>query len=127
MTPEELLKPRFLLTNDYPGNNREVGSISIEIHTAEYFRKYRANFRELEWWEGRGKYFWSDGSISKPLFLSNIGKTYYGSAWGIDLETGRFTLEVNGDKTKAHLSNYIPATESEYKEYIKSKQAIEKM
>lgn len=50
----ELLKPRFLLISDYPGNTTPIGTIITEITTANYLRKFPSNFRELKWWEFRG-------------------------------------------------------------------------
>lgn len=119
MTPEELLKPRFLLTNDYPGNNREVGSISIEIHTAEYFRKYKANFRELEWWEERDiKDMPGYIRFYEPLPQGfKIGKV---SKWEVGNQRCIVTSDVDSVRRELSIAD-LPATESEYNEYIKSK------
>lgn len=53
MSTEELLKPRFKFIAPYPGSTQEVGSVTTEIATANYFRTFKANFRELYWWEER--------------------------------------------------------------------------
>lgn len=139
MTPEELMKPRYQVIADYPDNKLTIGDIlmqyvendtvwrhrwsdghwaDITVHNPSY---YPHLFKKLEWWEEREKYFWSDGKPSTPLFVSNIAKTVFGTAWGIDLSDGSFALEVNGEKTDANLSNYIPATREEYDNYINSK------
>lgn len=50
---KDLLKPRFKLIADYPGNTQPIGNITIEDATASYFRRFEANFKELQWWEER--------------------------------------------------------------------------
>lgn len=50
---KELMKPRFELIADYPGNSQPVGTVTVEISNASYFRKFPNNFRELQWWEHR--------------------------------------------------------------------------
>jgi hypothetical protein len=51
--PAALLIPRFKLIADYPGNSQPIGSVFIENANAVYFRKFKSNFKELEWWEDR--------------------------------------------------------------------------
>lgn len=53
MNIKELLKTRFELIADYPGNSQQIGNVTIEDATASYFRKFPANFQELEWWQKR--------------------------------------------------------------------------
>lgn len=137
MTPEELMKPRYKVVIKYPhypfdGDVLLVNEKGELIHETEGYPqsvykileediKGNPCFRLMEWWEEREKYFWSDGKPSTPLFVSNIAKTVFGTAWGIDLSDGSFALEVNGEKTDANLSNYIPATREEYDNYINRK------
>lgn len=126
MTPEELMKPRYKVIGDYPFSCLRVGYIITEPipiinqqalqggkSEFDFIEKYPDVFKKLEWWEEREQYFWSDGYPSTPLFVSNIGGTIFGSAWGID-KLGFFTLEVNGSRTKGHLTNFIPATHEQY-------------
>lgn len=62
MTPEELLRPRYKVIADYPGNAWEVGLVipseyhAIKIITDNmiaFYDKYPHLFRKLEWWEER--------------------------------------------------------------------------
>lgn len=126
MTVDDLLKPRYKVIARVPVLEFQVGEIFIGDclgfnSIKYYYDRYPAIFKRLEWWEDREKYFWSEGNPSSPLFVSNISKTFYGSAWGIDLTDGSFVLEVLGEKTSANLCNYLPATQTEYDSYINKK------
>lgn len=141
----DLMVPRCKCIADWPRNNKvKVGDILFFVpgdtgfqvgHYSDHIRGFPLGtlmvpgdvepfphlFKRLEWWEDREEYFWLDKSESRrPLFVSNIGKSVYGTAWAIDLSNGSFTLIVGDDNTKAHLSNYLPASEQEYNEYINS-------
>ena len=58
---EQLMRPRYKVIADYPGNNMAVGKIlTFEWHAENqrielcfYYDKYPHLFRKLEWWEQR--------------------------------------------------------------------------
>jgi len=126
MTEQEKIKrltePRFKLIADYPGNTREVGSISVEVATASYFRKYKANFMELKWYIDRSKEempdylkLTFDGSIVKPEEYGALDSAHLAHYSTGEIEKrGKW----KGTKVLYHLSVTVPATEQEYLDYV---------
>jgi len=108
MTVQELLKPRFKLMAEYPGCNREVGTISIEEHTVQYFRKYPLNFDELVWYEHREKQ-------ELPKYVSYAPKDRQKkiliAKWSISTKHHyAYIKDINMNRVN-------PATEQEYLDY----------
>lgn len=123
MTKEELLKPRYKVIADYPGCNVEVGRV-FESEVGEYYDKFPANFRRLEWWQDRN-------DILPGMFIRfgqlDHAHSYYKlikfleeepSLW--EMEGGRGGVE-NLRLFHFPLHNSIPATEEEYLNFVNSK------
>lgn len=118
MTQEELLKPRFKLIEDYPGNSREIGSISVEIATASYFRKYKANFRELQWWQDRDEKDMPEYVKVKCVINPSVHKVDR-----FDLEsTSRWFMFIDKGIHPYAPADFLPATEAEYLTFKNKKQ-----
>jgi len=123
MNIKDLLKPRFELIADYPGNSQPIGNVTIEDATASYFRKFKANFYELEWYEKRD---YSD----LPLFVKT---TYNGTVNKVDnYNFENDTIKVQYPEgicqfsLKAYLSERLPAIEEEYLQNIVQLEALSK-
>jgi len=112
---EQLLKPRFKIIADYPGNVREIGSISTEIHTAEYFRKFPSNFRELQWWEER-----EVSEMPEYVIMNHQSKKVMKVFKHFVLATHGCGFINEQKKTKSYV-NYLPATPADYENYLKQK------
>lgn len=97
---KELLKPRYKVIADYPGNDIPIGYIitDVDYYTRRNvdFDKWPHIFKKLEWWEDR-----------KPEEMPEYLKVK--STKGIfkvsDLVSGVY---------KNYLMNYLPATKEEY-------------
>lgn len=113
---QELMKPRFKLIADYPGNSQPIGNVTTEIHTAEYFRKFTANFQELKWWEERKPEempeFVKEGDIVEMV---EKWETRFSDIWMIlsDQDAYRVTRNI--------MCFYEPAAESEYLSCLNTK------
>jgi hypothetical protein len=101
MTTEELMKPRYKAIADYPYSGRKVGDVfhpsDVKAHSL-FLDRYPHLFSKLEWWEERKtedmpEYYKIDGTIYK---------------W--EREHGLKCCIARG--------HVLPATESEYNEYI---------
>lgn len=116
MTVEQLMQPRFKLIFDYPGNTRDIGSISKEIATAEYFRRFPANFKELFWWENRNlsdlpEYVLYTKSANREIWKVSVWEN--SKVYGAICELrGGSRIVLPGP------SCLIPATAEEYNQYI---------
>jgi len=119
MTPEELMKPRWKVIGDFPGSPFVMGQVfTIPSFDKEFTRKYWAEekdkyphlFRRLEWFEER-----------KEEELSKFVKTPGDDILEL-IVAGEWHL-LNG-RTISHkgLSQCVPATETEYNEYLKLKE-----
>ena len=113
---KDLLKPRFKLIADYPGNTQPIGNITIEDATAYYFRKFTSNFKELEWWEER-----NEDDLPKYLKELETGKIDKVTRYFIDSRLPCFYIgeiekkgKLKGSETPFNLRAMIPATEAEY-------------
>lgn len=110
MDIKDLLKTRFELIADYPGNSQPIGNVTIEDITASYFRKFPANFRELFWWEKR-----TIDEMPKYLKFQNNGKVrlvkeycWIGSRCQVVFDGGRrrfLNLQWKPVEEKEYLSN----------------------
>jgi len=113
---KDLLKPRFKLIADYPGNTQPIGNITIEDATASYFRRFSANFKELQWWQER-----DESELPKYLKEIETGEIFKATRYFIDGRIGvYYTGEVEktgkwkGGETPFNLWAMMPATEAEY-------------
>lgn len=125
MSNEDLLKPRYKVIADYPGNNNNVGDI-ITIETAKtkeaeqlvcgWYDKYKANFKRLEWWEDR-KIEEMPEFVKAGIELFKIieWKSCSGDAIYFD-EVGQ-----NQCCIMFYMKGTLPATATEYEQYIKQK------
>lgn len=109
MTTEELLRPRYKVIADWPGNRMPVGVILMStthdcfiwdglIYHKSMLEHHPHLFKKLEWWEERKpedmpEYYKIDGAIYK-----------WGREHGLDCCIAR--------------GRVLPSTESEYNTYI---------
>lgn len=120
MTVEELMKPRYKVIAPYPSMKAEglnVGDIIVckdfdndfsEKYWCEMNDAYPHLFRKLEWWEFR-----SDQNIPKYIKFNDISCFYPVErvCKGVDAPFNGFGFTYN---------QFLPATEQEYNDYIKS-------
>lgn len=112
-----LLTPRYIVEADYPNSPYEVGSIITS--TSTHYDKYPKVFRKMHWSEVR--------SLSEmPRYLRRIrsGKEVvkaheYRSIKGNWWVVPEWAKKVGYDSI---VTDYTPATEAEYLEYLKSKE-----
>lgn len=125
MDYEELMKPRFKVIADYPGNMFRVGEIleATEFPKRWAGEKFNLNnnhpseypkiFMELHWWEERK-------DEDTPQYLKRPKNGVVFEPYHIDIETGYYyedEKEYNANDY-SQLSDVLPATESDYQEYI---------
>lgn len=116
MNKQDLLKTRFELIADYPGNSQPIGNVTIEDTTASYFRKFTSNFRELFWWEKRiieqmPKYLKCKSNYNTEIWVvypASFSKE--GDGWTCHVEK---SIIPPGN----YLNDKLPATEAEYLSY----------
>ena len=129
MNPEQFLQPRYKVTADYPLSKLyfNVGDI---LYWNEQYESYRIDekqvamnkdtvesfphlFRPLQWWEDREEKdlpkFVKHGENGKPRKVFE-----YVLRWNEVVFEGGRTRKINKD--------WLPATETEYNSYLKSKQ-----
>lgn len=140
MTTEELLKPRIKVAADYPDCPYAVGSI-IEIEEDQegdqylavsgfivYFpEKYPHLFKKLEWWEERKleempeyvKITSTPMLVERFIAIGQIVKIHkhFSTSWGDYSKSG---CQVFGDDFMSY-SKCLPATQTEYEQYINQK------
>lgn len=125
MRVEELMKPRYKVIADWPGNKAPVGSILT--YDDEYFKsqggwrkwhnQYPAIYKELSWYEERKvedmpEYLRSiEPNTGIPV--DEINKV---EMWNIRKD--RITqVFLEGSKYPYEAGYFLPATEQEYNEY----------
>lgn len=124
MNKEELLKPRYKLISDFPGNWNKVGDV-LEADTlymdGETFTMgdYPAIFDRLEWWEERKK-----EELPQYVLLGDI--VWNISEWSTNWVVPHADPDDSDGKYFSVLWHFrkkeaIPATEQEYNDYITSK------
>lgn len=114
LTPQELLKPRWLVINTYPGSNLPVGHIiernfSMGLLQKQTLDKYANIFKKLEWYQERKK-------EDLPLYVRCIegcSVPTSGSSYKLFHEGSLYKNEF-----PCPLSIMEPATEEEYLNYI---------
>lgn len=114
----ELLKPRYKVISDYPGNIVKVDSICTpsEQESILYYEKYPDIFKKLEWWEDRVLAEMPEYVIvDKPCPLSDIPKgTIKIAYWGVD-SYGRLQCDVRPGLFKHDkLFRLLPGTRTQY-------------
>ena len=126
MTKEELLMPRIQVINPYPGCQFKVGTIltknekinsgdwaNIEGHgligmKISEMEPYPHLFKPLQWWEYRKP-------EDMPEYVKDaFNQIHKPTSWGVF--NGGVMCVIRFGMCKA--SNLMPATESEYNEYI---------
>jgi hypothetical protein len=114
---EDLLKPRYKVIADYPGNDTPVGTIHDNEFTVRFHEKtlnsYPHLFKKLEWWEER-----KESEMPEYVKSKNADKNFYykiikwdmvGYITGYITETQVCNLSIWKPEF-----NYYPCTESEY-------------
>ena len=144
MTPEELMKPRYKVVADYPGNVFEIGSVITFLKqikegqiliwaykdrtvTFSSFDKYPHLFKPLQWWEHREDIEMPEYVIvnSKSILSdAKIGAVYkvvkhFSTSTGKYNETG---CQLLGNDYISY-NRLAPADLSDYNEYLKQKEA----
>lgn len=113
---DKLLIPRFKFIADYPGCNREIGSVAIEEHTAQYFRKFPKNFRELEWWEERNPdelpQYLKEAETGEVVKVTNYHIESYPQCFYTDKLDTKGTFK--GLPEPFNIRAMIPTTEAEF-------------
>lgn len=123
---KDLLKPRYKVIADYPGNIHPLGKIhghningtinKMPIDEwIEWHEKYPANFKKLEWWEDREL-------PQMPEYMKIDGRVVKVKEWSWDYfdkdtfpETRLMCLQVQGDDHDYfEFKEYLPATKEEY-------------
>lgn len=121
MSIEELLLPRYKLLADYPLNILEIGAVFDRCTEFQcvFFDKYPHLFRKLEWWEERK--IEDMTAYVKLVIDNNIGFVHKVEKWsganihGVPLYEYKNKV---GYQTTLSVTDLLPATESEYNEYI---------
>lgn len=125
---KELMRPRYEVIADYPGNQNKVGSIIVcpdYDFTAQYWieanDKYPHLFKKLNWWEHRKvedmpMFLRSDLDAKSPTF-HKIVEWRMRELWGVIDPENRSVCSLMAFNPKF---GYFPATEQEYLEYEKS-------
>lgn len=130
-TVEELMRPRYKVIADYPGQRFQIGDVIETYETTmcyaignsphsepEWSEKvslidYPAIFMKLEWWEDRQKE--DMPQFVKSKFACWVNDTIY--------EEGQIVKIISINRlANDDLSFFLPSTEQEYNDYIKSKE-----
>lgn len=142
MTPDELLKPRYKVIADYPGNLWQIGEIldrdwgwngDDENGFKNKVSDYPHLFKPLQWWEDRKKddmpdYVKQEGMVdsrNRPI-PDRVIKVNTHWANTATHPYGNVKVFSSSDNPQYELYSQMyfdwqPATESEYHTYINSK------
>jgi len=124
MTNEELLKPRYIVINDYPNSIFDIGEILDEEYVGKSsfneLKNFPHIFKPLEWWEELNledlpKYLKTD-VYGKNLFRK-VEEYFYEPLNNVDL---CFKAYYVGELRTYLMEIFLPSTEEEYLEYIKN-------
>lgn len=112
----DLMKPRYKVIADYPANYYGVGEIYTDCsaYTTELFEKYPHLFKKLEWWEEREE-------SEMPEYVKEIGGESHVVKVANHYVVGMFEGDLDGQYWEAPYNEYVPATEAEYQNYLKTK------
>jgi hypothetical protein len=124
MTPEELLKTRYKVIADYPGQCFEKGEIiqgdvAYLISGEGWSKKdrmvdYPALFKKLEWWEGREP-------EEMPDWIKDGDKIYRTKDWKIIGNAMTVKIMIDFKLTQVNINvcrRYLPSSEKEYNEKL---------
>lgn len=127
-----LLQPRYEVIGDYPGNIFKVTDVLTKNPYAQscygnlngvicHPENYPNLFRHMAWWEQRGKEDMPK-FLSYKLFSNETPRVFKVAThfYGINGARPDGFIDEYGDFR--YYSRTIPATESEYNEYLKTKQ-----
>ena len=133
MNPDQLLEPRYIIKNDYPGCPYEIGSILHVDHEGELYSKecgysqtavrimqheadrFTHLIGKLHWWEGRSTEDLTEWvkNASGEVFMCHK----------IHPKGGKVLIEnLFVDQHYSYLEELLPATHEEYENYIKQQQ-----
>lgn len=144
MLPEELLKPRYELIADFPGNTRPVGFVFVmDSEDSEgrytttgyllesFFTQYPHLFKPLEWWEERKI---EDMPGYLRVVITDFIKFTKGQIIRVEKHKSNSfnqivpSLFISNDKQgpPPHpdcfcYKDFLPATEAEYNAYLNTK------
>lgn len=114
MTPEELMKPRYKVIADWPGNRGlfPVGEIiAKELSSTSLFAecdKYPHLFRKLEWWQDRQL-------EDFPKYVKRGSGKVFKIGLHLNISTNGIAILAEPDKYRTiNLKSCQPATEEEY-------------
>lgn len=135
MTPEELLRPRVIIENKWPNCPYAVGDILIQdgdyywvVDDISWYSKipkqdvelYPYLMRPLEWWEER-KVEDMPEYIKEASSIYKIGEFIKVAEW--EMESDEQDIACFRDEKDNHFTwvrAFIPATEAEYLQYVKT-------
>lgn len=128
MTAEQLMKPRFKVIADYPGNHIEIGTVIAEDYGRNHydapneFEKYPAIFKKLEWWEERSIEDMPEFlKETEPIENDTIVYVYRRQRDFMYTQRIFIRLTLPDDTRKIRLEYLEPATKEEYEVYINRK------
>lgn len=123
LSVEELMIPRYMLIANYPGNDLPIGTIYTTDSKAwiwsnlrlapKNIKDYPANFRKMEWWEGRRE-------EDMPKYIKHADSLYRMDEvievidWHMDEEIPCFQ---DNSVMGTWVRGFLPATEAEYLTY----------
>lgn len=123
MSIQELLKPKFKVIGDYPGNKLKVGEIyydtnelitEVTISEGDYTVVnpyiYPKVFEKVEWWEYLSEYIAKQIGYAKTIAGNSVRMVE-----SIDVRLGKITFV--GGKVR-NIRQWLPATEDEYEAFI---------
>ena len=115
LTPEQLMQKRYKVIADYPNSGMDVGAVipfkdwpELSPYQIIFYNKYPNIYRELHWWENR-----------EQKDMPDYVKTKNGVIWkvtGWDLREKWCNAE--DAYTPIYLELCLPATETDYTQYI---------
>lgn len=148
MSNEDLMKPRYKVIADYPGNYRLIGEIFSAVgdsYSVKYWcaekDKYPHLFQRLEWWQERNLEDMPQFvKVTREECVKDTGlycKVYKWSVFDhkLPLVSGQFGAELEGYKPlylartelnfpgqvygRLNVCNLLPATEADYNAWKK--------
>lgn len=136
MSTEDLLLPRYKLLADYPLNIIEIGAVFDKCTEFQcvFFDKYPHLFRKIFWWEER-KIEDMPAFVKRIKFREliswhniEIEEVIKVEQWVNENEIGKcFFTDMGGEIRQLNFDTdcFLPATLTEYNEYISNPQQHE--
>jgi hypothetical protein len=133
MTPEQLLAPRFEVIADYPSSQLRIGDILTQSVNGGYFEGGKDDhgcpiqiletdiysctsiFKPLQWWERR------EASEMPEYYKYSGNHGVFKTSFRINGDIVMLNFSPT-ETIPVNLAYCLPATKSEYDQYIKSKE-----